>query len=74
MKVHHFNDGRVVAACDDVFVDIPAEIEGQIEALMTACHRKGAADVRETIRAALGVDAAIEAESQSIYANIQPDY
>lgn len=73
MKIHHMSDGRVVARCGSVFVDIPPNMEAKISALMTACLQKGAADARANIRAALGVGEAIEAESQSIYANLQPD-
>lgn len=74
MNIHNMDDGRVIAACGDVLVEIPKEIEGRIDQLMAACHRAGAAEAREKIRTALGVDTAIEAESQSIYANLQPEY
>lgn len=50
----------------------PGHMADDIQRLINEARAFGAAETKETLRAFLGVDAAIEAESQSIYANLGP--
>lgn len=65
-------DGKcMVMAGGDVY-SFPARLAEPLQAVIDAAKEVGAGEARARIRAALGVDEAIEDEARAIYANLGP--
>ena len=71
MKVFELGDKCAVSLVDGV-VCFPKRLANELQEVIDAAREQGAREAKAAIRAALGVDAAIEEESAAIYYNIGP--
>lgn len=72
MQIIEMDNGAISVWLGDCSAHFPKSQTENVKKLIEAAKAIGAAEAKANIRAALGVDEAIEYESQCIYHNLAP--